>query len=131
MRIKVLSGKNGHLFLNNDSNGVIAQIEGRKLLTKPELDRWYKILSHRISCFREMGIGYYNILAPDKHTVYREFLPDHLIEGREKVADQFVNLADRIKGMNIVYPRDELIIGRKKRRLIQRSTRIGIILVLS
>lgn len=72
----VLEGKDGVLFLQNDTNDVIAQIEGRHPVTDQEL---YQIASEhagRHAFLRAIGANYLHIIAPDKETYLADKLPE-------------------------------------------------------
>jgi len=72
----VLEGKDGILFLQNDTNDVIAQIEGRHPVTDQDL---YQIASEhagRHAFLRAIGASYLHIIAPDKETYLANNLPE-------------------------------------------------------
>jgi alginate O-acetyltransferase complex protein AlgJ len=72
----VLEGKDGTLFLQNDTNDIIAQVEGRHPVTDQDL---YQIASEhagRHAFLRAIGANYLHIIAPDKESYLAEKLPD-------------------------------------------------------
>ncbi|ADB41428.1 alginate O-acetyltransferase AlgX-related protein [Spirosoma linguale] len=75
---KVVVGKNGWLYLGNSYNKVIDQHRGLQPLS---LDSARRIASHLMQRQQELarqGVQLYVLVAPDSHTIYPEYLPDHL-----------------------------------------------------
>jgi hypothetical protein len=71
----VLVGSKGYLFLDNDTNNVQLQTSGVPFMTEERLDAIAE--SHRQAAERatERGGRYLHIIAPNKETACREFLP--------------------------------------------------------
>lgn len=74
----MLQGKNGFLFLDGDSNGVIDQIQGRKPLSENTLLIWDQAMEDRMEHASRHDYIYKYLIAPNKHCVYAEFLPEHI-----------------------------------------------------
>lgn len=74
---KFRSGRNGVLFLDNDTNGTIAQMTGEAPLSKMELGKWERVILSRDLLLRDAGAAYAFVIAPAKEAV----LSDHLPEG--------------------------------------------------
>jgi hypothetical protein len=96
---KVLTGLDGHLFLTNDTNRVIDQIEGRFVLEPRQL--WGTGLAHaaRRALCAAHGCRYDHIIVPDRETLLSQFLPTHISPGREgpRPIEQYVGIgADRV-----------------------------------
>lgn len=72
---KVVEGRNGRLFIANDSNEVIRQHRGERLLADKQILSWKRILEFRQAYCSTKGINYYMMLIPDAHAVYKEDLP--------------------------------------------------------
>ena len=51
-------------------------VRGRDPLTHGELERWRTFLLERTRRYREMGVKYVFVVAPNKESVYPEHLPD-------------------------------------------------------
>ncbi len=90
---KVLYGRDGWLFLQNDANGYIRQLTGRTRFNEEELDAWRKVLRARVDLMRELDIRWICRIAPEKHPVYSEFLPSGLIPGAKRPVHQFIDVA--------------------------------------
>lgn len=71
----VLEGKDGVLFLQNDTNDVIAQVEGRHPVTDQELYRIACEHAGRYAFLRAIGANYLHVIVPDKETYLTEKLP--------------------------------------------------------
>lgn len=96
---KVLVGRDGHLFLTNDTNRVIDQIEGRYVLEPRQL--WATALAHaaRRALCEAQGARYDHIVIPDRETVLSQFLPEQVSPGRDGVRpiEQYARVgADRV-----------------------------------
>ena len=75
---KVLKGKDGWLFLNNDTNGVISQITGKKILGDIEVQSWRGFFAEMANLSRAHNIQPSFLVAPNKESVYTKFLPDEI-----------------------------------------------------
>lgn len=76
---KVIIGKKGWLFLGDfkKANGTIAYFRSIKLLTINELENWKNQIEFRWKWLQKKGIHYLFILAPNKNTIYPEYMPDN------------------------------------------------------
>ncbi|SMD13552.1 alginate O-acetyltransferase AlgX-related protein [Sporomusa malonica] len=89
--VKVLVGKDGWLFLQNDTNRVIEQNNGSLKLTERELKKWLRILESRFAVLKNRGIKYYFLIAPNKESIYPEYLPDDYKISDDRVVYQLIN----------------------------------------
>lgn len=78
---QVLEGKEGYLFLTNDSNRVIDQVEGRFVLSERGI--WNIAATHaaRRAFCQMLGAEYHHVVVPDRETVYAHLLPDTVKPG--------------------------------------------------
>ncbi len=79
MTVKFVEGRNQHLFLDNDSNGIMRQIRGEIILGEEYLRR---IFDFNLDIFNINSLNrriYSHIIAPNKETSLRAFLPDGVI----------------------------------------------------
>ena len=76
-----LVGKDGWLFLSNDSNACIEQFIGRQRLSKAILDEYRTLYAARQKYLKASGIAYLMAIAPGKEYVYPEYLPDEVVKG--------------------------------------------------
>jgi hypothetical protein len=71
---RVVIGKDGWLYLN--THGLLDDYRGVIDLSSSELARWKTYFEERDRWLNARGIEYLVVLAPDKHTIYPEYLPD-------------------------------------------------------
>jgi alginate O-acetyltransferase complex protein AlgJ len=106
---KVLRGKDGWLFLDNDTNRVVAQHTGELQLTPGQLDHWQRLLETRIAWLERAGAHYFFLVAPNAHSVYPDKLPDHLSGAAERPIHQLLRQLDARSYGRVLYPLHELI----------------------
>ena len=75
----VILGKDGWLFYGTD--GAAEDYSGSRPFTEIELEAWRDTLQHTQDWLQQQGIDYVFAVAPDKHVVYPEFMPDGVNEG--------------------------------------------------
>ena len=76
----VLIGKNNWLFFT-ESN-LIDDFVGADPFTQSELEIWRSNLEHKRNWLAKRGIHYLFVVAPNKQTIYPEYLPDYLQKDR-------------------------------------------------
>jgi alginate O-acetyltransferase complex protein AlgJ len=85
---KVLIGKDGWLFWAGDQ--MVEHYRGVNQFTPQELEDWKTLLEHRRDWLAQRGIKYIFVIAPDKQSIYPEYLPDWMTKVRlETKLDQF------------------------------------------
>lgn len=72
---KVVEGRNKRLFIANDSNEVIRQHRGEKLLNSSQVKAWRRIIETRHAFCAAKGIAYRLMVVPDAHAVHKDDLP--------------------------------------------------------
>lgn len=75
-RDDVLVGHDDWLFFSGEH--VIENIQGLNLFTPDQLNAWQHLLESRRDWCARLGSAYLFVVAPDKHSVYPEKLPDWL-----------------------------------------------------
>lgn len=60
------------------AQGIIEDRLGLRSLSHAQLERWRKILERRSVWLAARGVSYFYVMAPEKSTIYPEFLPDYL-----------------------------------------------------
>jgi alginate O-acetyltransferase complex protein AlgJ len=73
--LKVLEGRDGWLFLRNDSNDVLGQHTGRVSLKPEERQRWKSLFRQRLALIDGVGAVWLFAIVPDKESVFPEHLP--------------------------------------------------------
>lgn len=74
--IKAIVGKDGWLFLSNDTNQAWDQFRGALLLNQKELTNWQEELAQRGAFMRKHNTHYRFIVAPNKECIVPELVPD-------------------------------------------------------
>jgi alginate O-acetyltransferase complex protein AlgJ len=118
---KVVQGKDGWLFLDKDSNRIIAQHSGELQLSGEQLEQWRLLLEQRIRWLGERGIGFVFLVPPNPHSVHPEKLPDGVASAPRRPVHQLIDYLDRKDSpARVVYPLEDLV--REKHRHVYQST---------
>lgn len=72
----VIQGRDGWLFFTGDK--VLDDYRCTRPFAEKELDRWQEVLQQRQQWLATRGIEYLVYVAPNKHTIYSEYLPSHI-----------------------------------------------------
>jgi len=84
----VLLGKQGWYFFTGDRS--VEAWRGRLPFGEPQLELWRKGLEARRDLLRAEGIDYLFVIAPNKETIYPDFMPDGLERVGPTRLEQFV-----------------------------------------
>lgn len=116
----VLIGKDGWYFLRGER--IIDDYCGWVPFTDDELGQWKQVLEAREKWFAERGIVYLFLIAPDKHSVYEEYLPDAIARGRGSTRlGQLTEFLQQNSEFRIVDVRPALREFRSQQRLYNRT----------
>lgn len=94
--IKAVVGKDGWLFLSNDTNRTWDQFEGRLLLDDSEMAAWRHELAQRGAFMRRHNIHYRFIVAPNKECIVPEKVPTEMQKAPARLLHQ---VEDAAKGL--------------------------------
>lgn len=72
---EVVAGEDGWKFLGNRYSYAVVESKGISVFSETELDRIENTIRWRQNWLEEQGISSYVSVAPNKHTVYGQFLP--------------------------------------------------------
>ena len=72
---KVVSGKNGWYFLGDEHNNVVSKTIGANQFSKTELNNIASKLVTANTWLEQNGIRFFVAVAPNKHTIYSQYLP--------------------------------------------------------
>jgi alginate O-acetyltransferase complex protein AlgJ len=86
---KLIVGKQGWFFFNHPN--AVAQHQGSAEFSREQLEAWKVELTARRDWLAQRGIAYLFVLAPNKHAIYPEFMPDRIARGEG--ADPHTRLA--------------------------------------
>jgi hypothetical protein len=106
-----LRGRDGWLFLADDTNRIVEQYVGALTAPEDELHRWSQETNRRRAACIASGSRYVLLVAPDKMAVYADKLPPHVVAASTRPID---SLIARIAAADVLYPLAEL---RKASRL--------------
>lgn len=98
---QVIVGKDDFLFLGNNSNKVIDKTQGKYAYTFDEINTWTDKLKNIQTWYEDKGIRFAIIIAPNKHTVYRDKLPDWIHTNNKTITDDILKLSLE-KSINIL-----------------------------
>ncbi len=109
----VAIGRDGWLF--HRDNFTFEQMSGAKSLTAGELQAWLDLITGHWQWLSERHIEFCFFIAPEKHVVYRDFLPEGSVISECRPAQQVISALRTSTSIDPVYPRDELVAGRESR----------------
>ncbi|MGG5811723.1 alginate O-acetyltransferase AlgX-related protein [Falsiroseomonas sp. CW058] len=107
---KVLQGRDGFLFLQNDTNGVLDQVQAKRRLTEAELAAWEAFFRDLDAVALARGAQAFYLVAPNKECVFADRLPDGIRISEQRPVRQIEALVERLglKATRLVYPLDAL-----------------------
>lgn len=89
---QALIGKDGWLFLCNDSNNGLGQYQGELKFTKKSLEVYVRQYGELEEYINALHMKYLMVIAPSKEFVYPEYLPDSITPSSTNTArDQFIS----------------------------------------
>ncbi|MCF4175265.1 alginate O-acetyltransferase AlgX-related protein [Vibrio sp. McD22-P3] len=101
-----LVGKEGFIFLGNNYDRVTELHQGY-IVKDNEISTLIDELSVKQAYLNEIGIANIFIIAPDKYSVYPNYLPDWLKISDDKPVDKFMRTASK-RMLDVVYLKDVL-----------------------
>ena len=111
----VIKGKDNWLFLaqENAELNVVEDYRSRRLFSPQDLARWVEVYRKRQDALDARGIHYLMVVAPNKHTVYPEFLPPQY--NRVSSVSRTDQLVDALQaaGVHILDLRDTMLTVKK------------------
>jgi len=115
----VLVGKDGWLFLARDHTIKVLEEDRRGApLTEAELERLVRDFTERQAWLARHGIKYLLVVAPNKDSIYPEFLPaSHPKGSGPSRLDQVMEYMARHTTLNVVDPRPALLAAKKHTRV--------------
>jgi hypothetical protein len=115
---KVVVGKGGWLFMGN-VNPYFDEIDYYRNLRPfsfAELRRWQVLLEERRDWLRRRGIRYLFVVAPNKSTIYPEFMPDWVRQAhRQSRLDQLIAHMEKYSSLRVVDLRPALRAAKRVR----------------
>ncbi len=117
----VLVGKKGWLYLGLHDN-VIEQFRGIDVFSRDELVSWVQRMVSRRDWLRERGIPFILVVAPNKHTIYPEYLPIRVgnVLGKTPL-DQLAEYIAAHTDLDFVDLRKPLMAAKKEHRVYYKT----------
>ena len=123
---RVLLGKDHWLFTHawpiSSGDSIVQQHRGLRLLSAGELEAWVAGLEGRRRWLEARGIRYLFVIAPHKHSIYPEFLPDWVNRVRPVTpADQLVEALTTRSRVRFLDLRAPLLAAKSRGQLYWRT----------
>ena len=103
---KGLAGRDGWLFFIGDH--VLDNYVGSVRFSNEDLQTWQKLLEKRHDWLAKRGIKYVFTIAPEKHSIYPEYLPDWMIKNTAPTkAEQllaYMKIHSRVEVLDLFTP---------------------------
>ena len=112
----VIKGRDGWLFYADDS--ALEDYESAAPLEEAELAAWRDNLVAIRDALRARGVEYVFVLAPDKHVIYPEHMPETIHRRHEQYRmDQLLDYLGAHSDLRVVDLRGPLMDGKRRERL--------------
>jgi hypothetical protein len=118
---KVLRGRNGRLFVDNDTNEVVRQHTGELKLSGRQLRDWRVLLENRCAWLERRGTPYFFLVPPNAHSVYPEDLPEDVPSAGRRPVHQLIEHVDAHSYARIIYPLEELLAAKPNELLYAKT----------
>lgn len=116
----VITGKDDFLFLGNKYKNVLHKTNGIYRPSDKEIDEWTNKLRDLQSWYEDRGIKFVLVIAPNKHTIYREKLPNWMKYSGKTITDDIVKHTNK-KNINVLDLRQILINNKKDKTLYMKT----------
>lgn len=117
----VIKGKDDWLFYNSkyrNDEDTMADFKGTNYLDTTELDLFIDKLEYMNSVCKSNGSEFYLYIAPNKSTIYDEYMPIRFgSKAEESKTDKIVEYIKTKTDINVIYPKDALLELKKKYQL--------------
>lgn len=115
----VVIGKEGWLYIRE---GLRDGSHAVRPFTPEELARWTAVLEERRQWLADRGVRFLVVVAPDKHTIYPEYLPDAVKPlPRESRLDQLMAYAPAHSGLAIIDLREPVLRAKSAERVYHKT----------
>jgi hypothetical protein len=115
----VIKGRDGWLFYADD--GAMADYAAAPPFTGAELEQWRHTLQDTSDWLRAQGIAYVFVIAPDKHVIYREYMPETIRRSAISRIDELVSHLREHSTVRVVDLRPPLLAAKARERLYHRT----------
>jgi hypothetical protein len=116
----VIKGKDGWLFYAED--GAVEDYAVAPAMSDEDLHEWRATLQDIQDWLAAQGIAYAFVIAPDKHVIYPEMMPDsiHRLHEESRI-DQLIDYLHLHSTVNVVDLRPALLEARQRERIYHRT----------
>jgi len=97
----VIIGKDGFLFLGNKYSQILDKTQGVYKYHDKDIDKWTNKLQNIQTYYEERGIKFAIVIAPNKHSVYKEKLPNWMNYNGRTITDDIVSYSKK-KNINLL-----------------------------
>ena len=121
---KVLIGKEGWLFFAKGEENIdaVEYYRGIRTFSEGDLINWKNKLEERHRILAEKGIVYIFFVAPNKHTIYPEYLPDYLTrDNQETMLDKFLSYMKNNSSLKVIDLKAPLLKEKKHHLLYYKA----------
>jgi alginate O-acetyltransferase complex protein AlgJ len=122
--VKVLIGRQGWLFISNDNdyNNEIISYRALKPFSQQELVQFKIVLEQRRDWLAKRGCRYVFMVAPNKSTIYPEFLPATIRKAHPQTRmDQLIDYLAKHSSLRILDMRPALLAAKAKNRIYHKT----------
>jgi alginate O-acetyltransferase complex protein AlgJ len=109
----VLVGRDGWLFHRSDF--VFEQMSGVMSLTDEDLRAWVGLLTEKLRWLNDRKIEFCFLIAPEKHVVYRDYLPEGILISEERPVKRLIRELMAVAPIEPIYPCLDLVAERVNR----------------
>lgn len=104
----VIAGKEDFLFLGNKHNKILHKTQNLYNYDELDIDKWTEKLKALQQWYEERGIKFVMVVAPNKHTIYPENLPDWLVYKEQNLTNEIYQYS-KSKNINLLDVRPILL----------------------
>jgi hypothetical protein len=104
---QVIVGKDDFLFLGNGYARILDKTQGKYEYEERDIDKWTNKLKNIQTWYEDRGIKFAIVIAPNKHTVYKEKLPNWMKYDGRTITDDIVSYSEK-KSINLLDLRKSL-----------------------
>lgn len=110
---QVIAGNDGFLFLGNKYDSVLHKTNGVYRPSQEEIQIWANKLKDLQNWYESRGIKFVIVIAPNKHSIYREKLPSWMGYEGKTITDDIIEESN-LKDINLLDLRSVLLSNKNK-----------------
>lgn len=115
----VVCGKAGWLFYAGE--GSVTGYRGAQPFSEEQLESWKQALEGRRRWLAQRNIRYIFTVAPDKHSIYPEYMPDHIGRVGESRLDQLIRYLKENSEVEVLDLRPALLSAKDRHPLYYKT----------